>query len=176
MRIVFGLVLLAGLALAGFAVYMAQNYIGAYQSALEQERSKAIESVPVQEIYVATRAIDYGEQIMPEDMALMPWPKQTLPDTFFEPLFLFAARIQMRIESLVDLAKRHIQLWIIKGEYRPILLVSILVGLISLFTGLALSYTFDLPSGATIVLCACALFFICFSLSPMRRRKPVKGG
>lgn len=25
----------------------------------------------------------------------------------------------MRIESLVDLAKRHIQLWIIKGEYRP---------------------------------------------------------
>jgi zinc transport system permease protein len=64
----------------------------------------------------------------------------------------------------------------IKGEYRPILLVSILVGLISLFTGLALSYTFDLPSGATIVLCACALFFICFSLSPMRRRKPVKGG
>ena len=25
----------------------------------------------------------------------------------------------MRIESLVDLAKRHIQLWIIKGEYKP---------------------------------------------------------
>jgi DNA-binding GntR family transcriptional regulator len=25
----------------------------------------------------------------------------------------------MRIESLVDLAKRHIQLWIIKGEYQP---------------------------------------------------------
>ena len=25
----------------------------------------------------------------------------------------------MKIESLVDLAKRHIQLWIIKGEYQP---------------------------------------------------------
>ncbi|MCR9108517.1 Flp pilus assembly protein CpaB [Marivita sp. XM-24bin2] len=84
MRIVFGLVLIAGLALAGFAVYMAQNYIGAYQTALEQERSKVTASVPVQEIFVATRAIDYGELISDEDIALMPWPKQTLPDQFFD--------------------------------------------------------------------------------------------
>jgi ABC-type Mn2+/Zn2+ transport system permease subunit len=60
--------------------------------------------------------------------------------------------------------------------YRPMLILSILVGLISLFTGLVLSYTFDLPSGATIVLCACALFFICFALSPRRRRKTARGG
>ena len=84
MRIVFGLVLIAGLALAGFAVYMAQNYIGAYQTALEQERSKATASIPVQEIYVATRALDYGEIIAPEDIALMPWPKQSLPENFFD--------------------------------------------------------------------------------------------
>ena len=25
----------------------------------------------------------------------------------------------MRIESVVDLAKRHMELWIIKGEYEP---------------------------------------------------------
>lgn len=84
MRIVFGLVLLAGLPLAGFAVYMAQNYIGSYQAALEQERSKATASVPVQEIYVATRALDYGEIIADEDIALMPWPKQILPESFFD--------------------------------------------------------------------------------------------
>jgi len=60
--------------------------------------------------------------------------------------------------------------------YRPMLLLSVAAGLISLFTGLVLSYTFDLPSGATIVLCACALFFICFALSPRRLRKPAKGG
>ena len=40
MRLVFGLVLIAGLGLAGFAVYMAQNYIGAYENALQQERAK----------------------------------------------------------------------------------------------------------------------------------------
>lgn len=84
MRIVFGLVLLAGLALAGFAVYMAQNYIGAYQTALEQERTRTEGNVPVQGIYVATRAIDYGEPITSEDMALAPWPKQLLPETYFD--------------------------------------------------------------------------------------------
>lgn len=84
MRLVFGLVLIAGLALAGFAVYMAQNYIGAYQSALEQERAKAGASVPVAKVYVTKRAINYGEEIKPEDVVLAPWPKQALPETYFD--------------------------------------------------------------------------------------------
>ncbi|MCK0149433.1 Flp pilus assembly protein CpaB [Marivita sp. S6314] len=84
MRIVFGLVLIAGLGLAGFAVYMAQNYIGAYENALQQERDRATEAVPTQQIYVATRAIEYGELIQPEDVKLAHWPKQTLPEDFFD--------------------------------------------------------------------------------------------
>ncbi len=103
MRIVFGLVLIAGLALAGFAVYMAQNYIGAYQTALEQERSKATSSIPVQGIYVATRALDYGEIISDEDIALMPWPKQTLPDDFFDtdnPLNAEGAELRVALRPI----------------------------------------------------------------------------
>ena len=84
MRLVFGLVLIAGLGLAGFAVYMAQNYIGAYESALKQEREKATKAVPTQEIYVSTRAIAYGEQILPDDIRLAPWPREILPDGFFD--------------------------------------------------------------------------------------------
>ena len=60
--------------------------------------------------------------------------------------------------------------------YRPVLALAVLAGLISLFTGLVISYTFDLPSGAAIVLCACGLFFICFALGKGRRRKSPKGG
>lgn len=60
--------------------------------------------------------------------------------------------------------------------YKPMLFLSVIAGLISLFTGLVLSYRFDLPSGATVVLCACGLFFACFAASPRRRRKPAKGG
>ena len=103
MRIFFGLVLIAGLALAGFAVYMAQNYIGAYQTALEQERNKTTSSVPVQGIYVATRALDYGEVITDEDIALMPWPKQTLPDDFFDtanPLNAEGAELRVTLRPI----------------------------------------------------------------------------
>ncbi len=62
------------------------------------------------------------------------------------------------------------------GTYRPMLLISVLAGVASLLSGLVLSYRFDLPSGATIVLCGCALFFICFALPVGRRGKPAKGG
>jgi zinc transport system permease protein len=54
--------------------------------------------------------------------------------------------------------------------YRRILAVSLASGVVSLLAGLALSYRFDLPSGATIVLCACAIFFACLAASPRRRK------
>lgn len=101
MRLVFGLVLIAGLALAGFAVYMAQNYIGAYESALEQERAKSGSSVAVTKVYVTRRAFTYGEEITPEDVALTLWPKKALPEEFFDeenPFFIEGkgARLAMR--------------------------------------------------------------------------------
>ncbi len=84
MRLVFGLVLIAGLGLAGFAVYMAQNYIGAYESALQQERAKVVAAIPTQQIYVTNRAIAYGEVILPEDIQLAPWPNEILPEGYFD--------------------------------------------------------------------------------------------
>jgi len=83
MRLVFGLVLIAGLGLAGFAVYMAQNYIGAYEVALKEARQKTRANVPVTQIYVATRPIEYGEPITEEDVRLAPWPREILPKEAF---------------------------------------------------------------------------------------------
>ncbi|HBT00232.1 Flp pilus assembly protein CpaB [Salipiger marinus] len=90
MRLVFGLVLIAGLGLAGFAVYMAQNYINAYQTALQQEREKAGKVIPTAEIYVTTRAIAHGEVVTDADVRLAPWPQEILPEGTFgaeRPLF-----------------------------------------------------------------------------------------
>ena len=84
MRLVFGLVLVAGVGLAGSAVYMAQNYIGQYESALQQERAKQAEAIKTKPIYVATRPITYGEQIMKEDVALAEWPEAFLPESYFD--------------------------------------------------------------------------------------------
>lgn len=58
--------------------------------------------------------------------------------------------------------------------YRAALGLSILWGIVSLLAGLFISYALDLPSGATVVLCACVIFFICFALSP--RRRSTQGG
>lgn len=84
MRQLFGLVLIAGLGLAGFAVYMAQNYIGAYEAALQKERAKTGQAIPTHQIFVATRAIESGAPINPEDFRLAAWTVDTLPEKFFD--------------------------------------------------------------------------------------------
>ncbi|SLN72428.1 hypothetical protein ROJ8625_03832 [Roseivivax jejudonensis] len=87
MRMIFGLVLIAGLGLAGFAVYMAQNYIGAYEAALAEERRKSAEAsaLPTTKVWVANRSIRYGEPITEEDVRLSLWPVESLPEGHFGP-------------------------------------------------------------------------------------------
>lgn len=90
MRMVFGLVLLAGIALAGGAVYMAKNYIGQYQTALAKERAQRQKIVPTVPVYVAQRRLKYGETLTAKDVRTVDWPENAIPEgTFTEenPLF-----------------------------------------------------------------------------------------
>ena len=90
MRIVFGLVLVAGLALAGFAVMMAQNYIGSYQAQLAEAnavKAQLVETVPV---YAAKRQLKYGETLTQEDVVQIAWPANALPEgVYTEAAVLF---------------------------------------------------------------------------------------
>jgi len=52
------------------------------------------------------------------------------------------------------------------------MVLSVLFGVVSGVGGLFLSYWWNLPSGATIVLTAAAIFLVCFVFSPKRRRRP----
>ncbi|MGB7244849.1 MAG: Flp pilus assembly protein CpaB [Sulfitobacter sp.] len=83
MRIVFGLVLLVGIALAGGAVYMAKSYIGEYQSELARERASQKEIVPTQAVYVTERTLKYGEEIKKEDVREVQWPVNAIPEGTF---------------------------------------------------------------------------------------------
>jgi len=90
MRLVFALVLMIGLGLAGFAVYMAKGYIKSYQSQLEKERAARVPEIVTVDIMVATRALKYGERLEKDDVRLTKFPKASLPEgTFasFEALF-----------------------------------------------------------------------------------------
>jgi ABC-type Mn2+/Zn2+ transport system permease subunit len=57
-------------------------------------------------------------------------------------------------------------------SYRALFGLSVLFGNAACLLGLVLSYLFDLPSGATIVLTATGIFFSCLLFSPKRRGRP----
>lgn len=83
MRLVFGLVLVVGVGLAGFAVYMAQGYINQYEAALVAERQAREEMVSVVDIYVAAVPLQYGTVLTPEHVRLVKFPEQSLPEGAF---------------------------------------------------------------------------------------------
>lgn len=86
MRLVFGLVLVVGLGLASFAVYMAKDYIGAYQAELARERAAREQMVPTVEVVVVNRALRYGEAIAAEDVRTVRWPEDAVPEGTFASL------------------------------------------------------------------------------------------
>ncbi|WP_050603188.1 Flp pilus assembly protein CpaB [Ruegeria sp. 6PALISEP08] len=98
MRAVFGLVLIVGVALAGGAVYMARNYISAYQNELALQRLAAeealanaqVEVIPTVTVYVSNRLLKYGERLTEEDIRAVDWPENAIPEgTFSEITALF---------------------------------------------------------------------------------------
>jgi pilus assembly protein CpaB len=83
MRALFLAVLLLGLALAGFSVYLARGYVGAYQTALAQERAARTETVELVDVYVAARRLNYGEHVAADDIRRVRWPADALPEGAF---------------------------------------------------------------------------------------------
>src|SRR5690606_12789614 len=77
-------VLLLGIALAGFAVYMARSYIQNYQTALEQERQARPAALQTVDVYIAKRLLRYGEQITPADVQRTAYPANALPEGVFQ--------------------------------------------------------------------------------------------
>ncbi|PRY95620.1 pilus assembly protein CpaB [Hasllibacter halocynthiae] len=87
MRLIFGLVLLAGLGLAGFAVYLAKGTFGqsaAEASALRDEvvalRGRMSTMAPV---FVAGRDLAYGDRLTEDDVRVILWPEEEIPGDAF---------------------------------------------------------------------------------------------
>lgn len=92
MRMIFGLVLIAGMALAGFAVYMAQGYITKTESALIQERAFREQVGELVEVYVVNKPLGYGSPLTREDVQKIFWQRSALPaGVFHDEAALFPA-------------------------------------------------------------------------------------
>lgn len=90
MRAVFSLVLVAGVALAGSAVYMTQKYFTQSQAELNRERELRAKTGPLVQIFAVNKTKKYGEVLTKEDVQLIFVQQSAMPETAFQdPAVLF---------------------------------------------------------------------------------------
>lgn len=82
MRIVFALVLFVGVAIAGGAVYLAMERFNQYETALASKRSSG-PAIAMKTIFVATEALEYGQQLTKEHVRAVKVPLDAAPETAF---------------------------------------------------------------------------------------------
>lgn len=83
MRGVFGLVLAAGVALAGGAVYVAQGYISQTEAALAAEQQARAMTGPLVQVFVVNKQKKYGEPLLAEDVQQVWMQEEFLPETIY---------------------------------------------------------------------------------------------
>ncbi|HQU69459.1 MAG TPA: Flp pilus assembly protein CpaB [Albidovulum sp.] len=71
MRLVFGLVLLLGIGLAGFAVYMAQDYIAQAQADRDRLAAEQANAPKLVDIVVANKQLKYGDRFTRADLEVI---------------------------------------------------------------------------------------------------------
>ena len=103
-----------GLGLAGFGVYMAQNYVSQTQAAIAAAQARGADQVSVQTVpvLVATRQLRYGEPIGPDAVQVVDWPAAAVPQGVFQDINVLipdpsrpriALRAMEPMEPLLDL-------------------------------------------------------------------------
>jgi len=97
MRLVFGFVLIVGLALAGAAAWMAQDYINQQKAALAAARAQTAPEVPTLRVMTANKQLRFGQTLTREDVAAVTWPASAVPEgVFTEVEALFPANAEPR--------------------------------------------------------------------------------
>ena len=90
MRMIFGLVLVVGLGLAGMAVWMVQGYIAQAQHELAREQALRLKLGDVAEAYGVIKPLAYGQPLKKGDVAKVLFPVRALPEgTFRDEASLF---------------------------------------------------------------------------------------
>jgi pilus assembly protein CpaB len=83
MRIVFALVLILGVGLAGGAVYFASQQFDANQSKIAELSQRVSKNVELTDVYVAAKELKYGQVLTKEDVKTIEWPANSIPETAF---------------------------------------------------------------------------------------------
>mgnify|MGYP001030160469 CR=1 FL=1 len=76
MRLIFMLVLIVGVGLAGMAVFYAKDRFDQYRNALATQRDAIIETT---DVVVMNTGLRYGQQLRREDVRVIRWPADSVP-------------------------------------------------------------------------------------------------
>ncbi|MCB2095229.1 MAG: Flp pilus assembly protein CpaB [Rhodobacteraceae bacterium] len=79
MRLVFGLVLIVGLGLAGFAVYMVQDYVEQAQAEADRLAVEQANAPKLVDVVVAGKALKYGDRLTRADLEVIKWQADKVP-------------------------------------------------------------------------------------------------
>jgi pilus assembly protein CpaB len=90
MRLVFLLVLVIGIGIAGYAAFLIQGQFSGYQARVNQlenelrtTRDKVVETTPV---VIAATQVDFAHKLVAEDLKLINWPSADLPEHIFSTI------------------------------------------------------------------------------------------
>jgi pilus assembly protein CpaB len=83
MKMIFGLVLAIGVALAGAAVYMTKGFMAETSSALQREKEFLADTGGMAMVFVVVNAKNYGDELKPEDVQQVFWQMNALPEGVF---------------------------------------------------------------------------------------------
>lgn len=86
MRLVFALVLVLGVALAGFAVYMAQGFIAQTQAERDRLAAEQANAPKLVDVVVATKALKYGDRFTREDLDVVKVQEGKVPAGVFNAI------------------------------------------------------------------------------------------
>jgi pilus assembly protein CpaB len=87
MRLVFGLVLVLGLGLAGFAVYMAQGFIAQTQMERDALLAAQAEAPVLVDVVVVKTPLKYGDRMTFENLEVIKWQEGKVPEGAFNAIF-----------------------------------------------------------------------------------------
>ena len=79
MRLVFALVLVLGVALAGFAVYMAQGFIAQTQAERDRLAEEQARAPKLVDVVVSKKPMKYGDRFTREDLEVIKWEAGKIP-------------------------------------------------------------------------------------------------
>jgi len=83
MRAIFGLVLVVGMGLAGFAVFMVKGHFAEQEAKIRQQAANAQAIIPTTDVYAVNRSIAYGELLTLEDVQTIKHTQEFLPEGAF---------------------------------------------------------------------------------------------